>query len=197
MAITPTYSWPLPDNDDLVKDGAEAIRDLGNAIDTTVGGLSGAGLVHIETETGTSVSGITVNDCFSADYDHYRIIINWDQASSTAAAVRLRASGSDLSTATYDRLTVGLSGTYAAFQGTGLTSWPLSYFNTTGLISYSIDLFSPFLTEEKRFHSLSGLSNVMTNSQGKNTTATSFTGITAFVGSGNITGTLSVYGYRK
>ena len=39
MAITPTYSWPLPDDTDLVKDGAEAIRDLGNAIDTTVDGL--------------------------------------------------------------------------------------------------------------------------------------------------------------
>lgn len=36
MAVTPTYSWPTPDDTDLVRDGAEAIRDLGDAIDTTV-----------------------------------------------------------------------------------------------------------------------------------------------------------------
>lgn len=36
MATTPTYSWPTPDDSDLVRDGALAIRDLGDAIDTTV-----------------------------------------------------------------------------------------------------------------------------------------------------------------
>jgi hypothetical protein len=36
MASTPIYNWPTPDNTDLVKNGALAIRTLGNAIDTTV-----------------------------------------------------------------------------------------------------------------------------------------------------------------
>jgi hypothetical protein len=36
MASTPIYSWPTPDNTDLVKNGALAIRTLGDAIDTTV-----------------------------------------------------------------------------------------------------------------------------------------------------------------
>ncbi len=36
MALSPNYSWPEPDDSDFVKDGALAIRDLGNAIDTTV-----------------------------------------------------------------------------------------------------------------------------------------------------------------
>jgi hypothetical protein len=36
MANTPIYNWPTPDNTDLVKNGALAIRTLGDAIDTTM-----------------------------------------------------------------------------------------------------------------------------------------------------------------
>lgn len=36
MATSPNYNWPEPDNTDLVKNGALAIRTLGNAIDTTM-----------------------------------------------------------------------------------------------------------------------------------------------------------------
>ena len=37
MATTPNRSWPTPDDNDLVRDGAAAIRALGDAIDGTVG----------------------------------------------------------------------------------------------------------------------------------------------------------------
>lgn len=36
MATTPTYSWPTPNDSDPFKDGALAIRTLGDAIDTSV-----------------------------------------------------------------------------------------------------------------------------------------------------------------
>lgn len=37
MATTsPNYGWPEPTSSDFVKDGADAISDMGNAIDTTV-----------------------------------------------------------------------------------------------------------------------------------------------------------------
>ena len=36
MATTTNYSWTTPDDTDLVKDGASAIRSLGSAIDSTV-----------------------------------------------------------------------------------------------------------------------------------------------------------------
>jgi hypothetical protein len=49
MAVTPINNWPIPDDTDLVKDGAKAIRDLGNAIDTASVDFAG-GLVHIETQ---------------------------------------------------------------------------------------------------------------------------------------------------
>jgi hypothetical protein len=35
MATTTNYSWTTPDDTDLVKDGAAAIRTLGSSIDTS------------------------------------------------------------------------------------------------------------------------------------------------------------------
>ena len=40
MATTTNYSWTTPDDTDLVKDGAAAIRTLGSSIDTTVKALN-------------------------------------------------------------------------------------------------------------------------------------------------------------
>ena len=40
MANTTNYNWATPDNTDLVKDGAAAIRTLGNSIDTTTKALN-------------------------------------------------------------------------------------------------------------------------------------------------------------
>lgn len=40
MATSPLYNWPEPDNTDLVKNGALAIRTMGNAIDTTMGTMT-------------------------------------------------------------------------------------------------------------------------------------------------------------
>ena len=40
MATTTNYSWTTPDDTDLVKDGAAAIRTLGSSIDTTTKNLN-------------------------------------------------------------------------------------------------------------------------------------------------------------
>jgi hypothetical protein len=36
MATSPHYSWPEPNDSDYVKNGADAMRDLGDAADATV-----------------------------------------------------------------------------------------------------------------------------------------------------------------
>lgn len=40
MSTTPNYGWPTPDDTDLVKDGAAAIRALGDAADATVSAVT-------------------------------------------------------------------------------------------------------------------------------------------------------------
>jgi hypothetical protein len=45
MATSPIYNWPEPDNTDLVKNGALAMRTLGNAIDTTMATMTPKSIV--------------------------------------------------------------------------------------------------------------------------------------------------------
>jgi hypothetical protein len=45
MATSPIYGWLEPDNTDLVRNGALAIRTLGNAIDTTMGTMTPKSIV--------------------------------------------------------------------------------------------------------------------------------------------------------
>jgi hypothetical protein len=73
---TPNYGWPVPTSTDLVKDGATAIEDLGDAIDATVFAIPSSALTLVKSQAiGTTVSSVTVTDAFSATYDAYKIIL--------------------------------------------------------------------------------------------------------------------------
>ena len=76
MATTTNYGWTTPNDTDLVRDGASAIRSLGSAIDTTVfnnaNAAVGAGKNKVINgdfniwQRGTTFTGIA-NDTYSAD----------------------------------------------------------------------------------------------------------------------------------
>lgn len=51
MATTSNFGWTTPDNTDLVKDGAAAIRTLGNGIDSSFVGLKGGTTGQILSKT--------------------------------------------------------------------------------------------------------------------------------------------------
>ena len=52
MALSPNFSFPEPDNSSLVKNGAQDIRALGDAIDSTLAGLT------VNAQTGTSYTAV-------------------------------------------------------------------------------------------------------------------------------------------
>ena len=58
MATSPIYSWPEPDNTDLVKNGALAIRTMGNAIDTTMATMTPKSIVDAKGD----IIAATAND---------------------------------------------------------------------------------------------------------------------------------------
>jgi hypothetical protein len=63
MATTTNYGWEIPDDTDLVKDGAAAMRELGQDIDTTLYGLGRIGQVVQTVKTDTfSMSSSTFAD---------------------------------------------------------------------------------------------------------------------------------------
>ena len=85
MGTTPNYSWPYPESSDYVADGATAIENLADAVDTTVGDIDdkmGLILVGFYQLPG-QVSSLTLTNVFSADYDSYLVIFNCDSANAS------------------------------------------------------------------------------------------------------------------
>jgi hypothetical protein len=208
MPTTTNYGWTTPADTDLVKDGASAIRTLGNGVDTSLKTVSdGRGLVHINTTTMSAVASQSVSDVFSSTYDNYRILVNITSTSSTTdIGLRMRVSGSDNTTAGNYRW----SGVYVAsngstvtgvFSGAGESAFRIGGIDQTGYIN--LDIFNPFASVETGFTGLStdiSATPVEYNFArgGIMTVTTSYTGFTIFTTSaGNLTGSISVYGYKK
>ena len=59
MATTTYFGWTTPDNTDLVKDGASAIRTLGSAIDSSMQYLEGGTTGQILSKTSTTDMAFT------------------------------------------------------------------------------------------------------------------------------------------
>ena len=209
MAITPTYSWPLPDNDDLVKDGAEAIRDLGNAIDTTVGGLSGAGLVHINTTSFSGVAAQNFNNVFTSTYDNYIIYGSTISSSATESIIfRLRASGTTKATDyTYNRIfttsnAVGVSNLGNSNSTTGFLF--ADVLSTTKEHRFIMNVFKPKALKETYMLSetmiYNGTSSIRVLGNGMLKDELAYDGFTLLVNAGGATftsGEVSIFGVAK
>jgi len=203
MAVTPNYGWPVPVATDLVKDGYEAIADLGDAIDATVFGLPASGMSLINTTTLSAVSSQSFNNVFSATYNNYYIQMSLDGSTTNQDVnFRLRVSGSDNSSANYSRSNLFQQSTTVTGQSiTGQTSW-ISVCEVISTMRQYGDLivFNPFLTQFTGGISNSlGVTNGATYQERTNfgtTITTSYTGFTLLVGTGTMSGSVSVYGYK-
>lgn len=200
MAVTPNYSWPIPVATDYVKDGYDAIADLGNAIDTTVAGL-GTGLTLIKTQTvGTAVSTVEVTGAFSTNYNAYKIVYSGG-VTSTNAILRLQMGAT----------TTGYYGTYFygdyeanTIFGSGTnnsSSWNYLGYGTTTAALISSEIINPFETSPTFYSGM--FINPITNADAGITTgflnnSTSYTAFTILTSTGTLTGgTIRVYGYQK
>jgi hypothetical protein len=158
------------------------------------------GMTLINTTSFSGVSTQSINDVFSTTYDHYRILIKFVGSAGGDLRMRMRVGGADNSTSNYaTELIRGDGGTNNASSFTSETSMLMgSYSTITGAIH--MDLFAPFLAERTLFMSNSyyktaGVPQIRLFN-GELDVATSFTGFTLLPNSGNITGTISVYGYN-
>jgi hypothetical protein len=158
-----------------------------------------AGLVLLNTTSFSGVASQRVNP-FSATYQNYRLVIQLAQTNGTPLKFRLAAGASVLSTSTYRQ---------AAWYQEGSTSG--NYYNTSSETSvvvndkanaaFSIDIFRPFdaattaLTFNLAMENGSVLGAVI--GAGYNTNATSYDGFELSPNTGNMTGTLRVYGYNQ
>lgn len=70
MATTTNFGWTTPDDTDLVKDGAAAIRTLGSSIDTSLVDLNGGTTDQVLTKaSGTDLDFIWAAGGSATDSD--------------------------------------------------------------------------------------------------------------------------------
>jgi len=172
---------------------------------TPAGG--GSGLTLINTTSFSGVGSQSVNDVFSTTYLNYKIIVTLDtDANINDALFRLRVSGSDNTSANYTwvRGNTNQAGNFygTSSGGSNGTSFNIAHISGGRSSSFIMELNSPFATDDTNFHCLQGAFEDLTNylygfSGGVTSVTTSYTGFTLFLGSGTMTGSLSVYGYAK
>jgi hypothetical protein len=199
---TPNYGWPVPTSTDLVKDGATAIEALGDAIDATVFGL-GSGLDKISTTSFSAVASQQLNAQFSTTYDNYLVILK----------IASMVGGQDdfinlqFGTAT----TINTNSNYRRNLTELGTSNNVSTINSTdnqntlfaGLMNVYgqivLHIGSPFLSERTWVRA-----NCDTSDRGIQFLSGFFDATTSFTdlkftkdGATSMTGTVSVYGFKK
>lgn len=212
MPTTTNNGWTIPADTDLVKDGAAAIRTLGNAIDTTLGVYSpaAAGLVFINSTTiGSSVSSVSLpNGTFTSTYDSYRVI--WDasnctSAPSAAVRFRFRASGTDNATATSYNHTGWIANPSALTLNNDSSTWSFcgSFLNATpDRFQAVFDISGIALAKETKFLctavGMDGGTRRNIVSNGFHSVQTAYDSMSFILDSGTMTGgVIKVYGYKN
>jgi hypothetical protein len=201
---TPNYGWTVPTSTDLVKDGATAIETLGDAIDASMNtalGTKKAGMVLLNTTSFSAVASQSVNSVFSATYKNYLIELNTSADSNRDLHFRFRASSTDKTTGYYRNNTAMTysSTTVNGVAGNNIGYHFIGYSWSSGLeASSTIEVSNPFDSGQRSvIHFQTNGGDYWVSGSGFQVDSTSFDGFTIFPNAGNITGSLSVYGYNK
>jgi len=209
MSTTSAYGWNIPDNTDLVKDGALAIRTLGNAIDTSMNtalGTKKAGMVLLNTTSFSAVSSVSLPaNTFTSTYKDYQIIYSAVLTNATQIVLRLRASGSDDTNSNYSNALYRYDSLNTAAGEDARASssfWGFQNANATFNNDFDMTLYSPQATALTRY---SGTGFLQTSASGMKALfgaghyngTTSFDSLSLFVTAGTFTGTIKAFGINQ
>ena len=128
MATSPNFSWPEPDNTDLVKNGALAIRTAVNAIDTSMAELKGGTTGQVLSETSATDMDFTWVTTDDANAIQNAIV----DAKGDLIAATANDTPARLAVGANDLLLTAASGEATGLKYTGgWTTWSPSYIDLT------------------------------------------------------------------
>jgi hypothetical protein len=206
MGNTPNNNFPYPESSGLVKDGWEDIKDLADSIDTKLGVYSTPGMVKLASVAFSAVASVSLpQDTFTSTYDNYSIKVFLTGNATTIGNMRLRASGADNTTSNYWFSAQGLTtnGTTENFTGDAGTAFQLVRFADQNGSHISLDIFTPNVASRTTFggvafgNNTDGARFLATRASGAFNASTVFDSLTIYPTAGNITGSISCYGYNK
>jgi hypothetical protein len=171
--------------------------------------LTNSGLVYITQATASGTAQfINLASCFSSTYDSYRITVTSCGSASNAVSVGFQMlNGTTPYTASnYSFAFAGYTTLGGSYNGGYNADTKASFINCYGAVmngGASFDCHHPYLAKQTQFlgHSTainSGLNGYeMRSAMMLVETATSYDGLRITTTGGNLSGTFTVYGYRK
>lgn len=157
------------------------------------------GLVLVAAQSFSAVSSVSVNNCFTATYENYRVLLRCSRSTSNVIQYRLRVSGTD-STTNYDLRSAVAAGTnsFTTSASTVQSSGYIQGMSSSDPTWAEMELSSPAIaTPTFVSHRASSYVNDISLNLLYHNVSTAYDGITIFPSAGTITGTLRVYGYRN
>jgi hypothetical protein len=159
-------------------------------------------LVHIATETFSAVSSVSLDNVFTSAYDNYKIVFSPILGSTDSNLhIRLRASGSNITAANYKYIRQYFGTSSGTQLDAAANLFHFAYVVTGKAFISSLDILSPNLAETTGMVGAVGFDNAtnlyISMASGVYNATTISDGFTIYPASGNITGTIRVYGYRN
>lgn len=170
---------------------------------TSIANSGGSASASGGSVTFTTVNSISLNGVFSATYENYRVALSISaQSANNDIQMRMRASGSDTTTATYN-MAYQRGGRSTLSDGgslTGTTFWILASAFTGYASQMSMDMYRANTSGAVGWigQSFSNDAGFVDGTRGGNCTqATAHDGFTIISSTGTLTGTVRVYGYKN
>jgi hypothetical protein len=170
--------------------------------------VTGAGMDLVTTQAFNAAASVSINGCFSSDYDNYRILVDFTAGVGANASItaRMRVSGTD-SSASYRsqwHQFYGAGGQSGGEDKTGTDDWYVGSLDATypTRAAFGIDLHSPAIARATNFY---GQYHYTASDGGKypgvifgdHNVATAYDGVTLATTGTSMTGTLRIYGLRN
>lgn len=155
--------------------------------------------------TFSGATTVSLNGVFSSTYKNYRIIISDSLQTSVDGAViglRFRASGTDSAVNYYfNGLYQQGTGTQGISTGSNQTQWNMTNAYTNLYNFCDMDVYQPFGVQKTlykgTFQSYGGSGGLYVSHTGLHDQTVSYDGLTVTMSSGNVTGSIQVYGYTN
>jgi hypothetical protein len=166
--------------------------------------LTNSGLVYIASTTFAGATpGVEMSNCFSSTYDNYEVHLTYyGSAANNTNFQLMTGTNTKDGSATYNRYGYyWLAGINALDASSDVQFFVANHGTTAGSYSNAQStFFRPNVAgvkTEVRHRAYSGDSNLTVYLDQTTTATTAYTGLYLYPGSGNITGTITIYGYRK
>ena len=204
MSNTSAYGWNIPDNTDLVKDGALAIRTLGNAIDTSMNtalGTRKAGMVLLNTTSFSGVAAQNFSGVFSNTYKFYKVNLQIACAvGGSDVLMRFREGATDKATSyyssSYASTAANTSGIFGAVNN-GTYIYLGTAFTDPDANMISMDILRTASKGTLVSRCMESTNSRQFSTGGINTSMSAFDGFTIYPSTNNISGTAYIYGYNQ